>query len=126
MKDIKTQLAELEEKHENECRQISAYQAESHDWEKKHINEIVAAFPFEQQREIFVEECAEAIKAVQKLKRKDNSDFSGAVENLIEEVADVLVTADQMRLYLGAEKVDAVIRKKLLRQVERIRKECAE
>ena len=39
------------------------------------IEIIMETYSFEQQREIFVEECAEAIQAVQKLKRSDHTNY---------------------------------------------------
>lgn len=44
----------------------------------------------------------------------------GAFENLKEEVADVLIMAEQMRQYIGAETVDKIINAKLQRQLNRI------
>lgn len=88
------------------------------------INRIVNHYSFEQQREIFVEECAEAIQAAQKCKRANSvKGYEIAVANLTEEVADVLITARQMRYYLGEEKVDKIIRAKLERQIKRINEE---
>lgn len=82
---------------------------------------IVTNYTYEQQRDIFVEECAEGIKAVMKCKRANSSEEYGkATENLIEEVADVLIMAEQMRLYLGESAVDKVITAKLERQIDRI------
>lgn len=43
-----------------------------------------------------------------------------AFENLKEEVADVLIMAEQMRQYIGAETVDQIINQKLKRQLDRI------
>lgn len=90
------------------------------------LETIVSSYTFSQQREIFVEECAEAIQAVQKLKRAaedSNVGYYKASEDLISEVADVLIMAEQMRLYLGADKVDKEINRKLDRQIGRIREE---
>lgn len=88
------------------------------------LETIVSSYTFSQQREIFTEECAEAIQAVQKLKRAvedPNVGYYKASEDLISEVADVLIMAEQMRLYLGADKVDKEINMKLDRQIGRIR-----
>lgn len=86
------------------------------------IEIIMNNYTYEQQREIFVEECAEAIQAVQKCKRKEiPSEALAAFENLKEEVADVLIMAEQMRLYIGAKEVDKIINVKLDRQIKRIR-----
>lgn len=80
------------------------------------IGQIVSHYTYDQQREQFVEECAEAVLAVQKCKRGKK----GAFENLKEEVADVLIMAEQMRQYIGAETVDKIINAKLQRQLNRI------
>lgn len=85
---------------------------------------IVRNYTFGQQREIFVEECAEAIQAAQKCKRANSpEDYEKAIEHCREEVADVLIMAEQMRYYLGEEKTDAIIKEKLERQIERIKEE---
>ena len=85
---------------------------------------IVRNYTFGQQREIFVEECAEAIQAAQKCKRANSpEDYEKAIEHCREEVADVLIMAEQMRYYLDEEKTDAVIKEKLERQIKRINEE---
>ena len=83
---------------------------------------IIGSYTYEQQREIFVEECAEAIQAVQKCKRNTyRMQTLAAFENFKEEVADVLIMAEQMRQYIGAKEIDKIIDAKLRRQIERIR-----
>ena len=131
IKRMKREIAELREKHENECRQISEYDIEVRTLrEQQNVNDklerITANYTFGQQRAIFVEECAEAIKAVCKVERAANSSlevYADKISDLIGEVADVLIMAQQMRLYLGAEKVDSEIQRKLDRQLERIKAE---
>lgn len=59
---------------------------------------IAEHYSFERQREILVEECAELIQAAQKCKRyPTNAQWS---VNFMEEIADVLICAEQMQLYL--------------------------
>lgn len=89
------------------------------------IEKIIAAYEFENQQEIFVEECAEAIQAVQKFKRAGGNEGGGCYEfeHLVEEVADVYIMAEQMKRYIGTDCVNKVITEKLERQIERIRKE---
>ena len=90
------------------------------------IHQIAMNYTFAQQRAIFVEECAEAIQAVCKLERaKDGSleAYAEKMNDLLSEVADVLIMAEQMRLFLGAERVNAEVERKLDRQLERIREE---
>ena len=69
------------------------------------------------QREQFVEECSEAILAVQKVKRRCSN---GNFINLAEEVADVLIMAEQMRILISQSLIDEFIQKKLERQIRRI------
>lgn len=83
------------------------------------IMDVMRVHTFAEQREIFVEECAEAIQAAQKFKRvNSDEDYEKAVEHLREEVADVLIMAEQMKLFLGSDKVDEIIAAKLTRQIK--------
>lgn len=75
-------------------------------------------YTFDNQREIFIEECAEAIKASQKCKRTDMG--IDAFNNFCEEVADVCIMVEQMKRYIGVKKINTIITDKLLRQIERI------
>ena len=101
-------------------KELKAYKENQGDIHRK-IKAIVRHYDYDCQREIFVEECAEAIQAVQKCKRSEVCTYAFA--NLVEEVADVLITAEQMRLYLGAERVDKAIETKVNRQIGRIERE---
>ena len=83
------------------------------------LKNIAEHYGYELQREQFVEECSEAILAVQKCKRGK----SGAFENFKEEVADVLIMAEQMRYFIGKDTVDKIINAKLNRQLQRIKEE---
>lgn len=118
---LRLMISKLEEQLESAHRQISQYADEASLLSR--VTAIVKHYTFEEQREIFVEECAEAIKAVQKLKRCNDWD---AVDDLIDEVADVTIMVEQMRLYLGKAKVDDRIRAKLDRQMRRMKGEKAE
>lgn len=128
---LERRMKELEEKHLSECRQISEYDIEVKTLRgllanNDKIEQIAAHYTFGQQRAIFVEECAEAIKAVCKVERAADRSaeiYAEKMIDLISEVADVLIMAEQMRLYLGREKVDAEIQRKLDRQIQRIREE---
>lgn len=84
------------------------------------IMDVMSVHSFAEQREMFVEECAEAIQAVQKCKRDVSGDeYLKAIEHLREEVADVLIMTEQMRLFLGADQVDEIVKVKLTRQINR-------
>lgn len=80
------------------------------------IGQIVRHYTCDQQMYTAVIECAEFIQAVCKCKQGKK----GAFENLKEEIADVLIMAEQMRQYIGAETVDKIINAKLQRQLDRI------
>jgi len=93
---------------------------------KNKIETIAGHYTFDKQRTVFVEECAEAIQAVCKLERaaeKSTEAYSSAMEALISEVADVIIMAEQMRIYLGRKRVDNECRRKLDRQLRRISEE---
>lgn len=129
---LRKEISELEDKHLKECRQISEYDIELKELRgQQNVNDklerITANYTFGQQRAIFVEECAEAIKAVCKVERAADSSleaYADKISDLISEVADVLIMAQQMKMYLGTEKVDAEIQRKLDRQIQRIKEEA--
>lgn len=81
------------------------------------IYAIAQHYGFVAQREQFIEECSEAILAAQKFKRTCNN---GNFINLAEEVADVLIMAEQMRILISQSLIDEFIQKKLERQIRRM------
>lgn len=90
------------------------------------IDQIISRYTFGQQRAVFIEECAEAIQASCKLERASNSspeEYEQRRKALISEIADVIIMAEQMRIYLGRNQVDAEILRKLDRQLQRIKEE---
>lgn len=88
------------------------------------IQRIAMNYTFAQQRNVFTEECAEGIQAAMKLSRAETVDaYEKASDALVSEVADVIVMAQQMRFFLGAERVDAEIERKVERQLKRIEEE---
>lgn len=119
--DLEPFIAEYDESEDEETLTAIQNSESNHGDMQNKIEQIAMHYSFENQREIFVEECAEAIQAVQKCKRNNTS--VDAFTNLVEEVADVLVTAQQMRLYLGSEMVDRIIKRKLDRQLKRMETE---
>ena len=84
------------------------------------IIRIAEHYGYEAQREQLIEECAEAILAAQKCKRHGSH---GNFVNLCEEVADVLIMAQQMRILMSTSLIDSFIDKKLNRQLGRIESE---
>lgn len=92
------------------------------DFEKaKALQAIMNHYGFEKQQEQFVEECAEAIRAVQKHKRYPDS--NKALNELYDEVADVVIMTTQMYNFLDEEKLEGIIERKLKRQIRRIKEE---
>jgi hypothetical protein len=65
---------------------------------------------------MLVEECAELIVAANKWRRQE----PGAIDAAIEELADVEIMCDQMRLVLDERKIAAVKETKLRRLAERL------
>jgi NTP pyrophosphatase (non-canonical NTP hydrolase) len=98
--------------------------------EKDKIRTITKTYTFGEQREILVEECAELIQAVQKLKRKERCviypNDTTATQNFIEELADVTIMVEQMVYYLTPHLFSdyaCFITQKLDRQIKRINSE---
>ena len=54
---------------------------------------------------------------------KESKEYAECCENFIEEIADVLITAEQMKRFIGEIAVDLVIENKINRQLQRIREE---
>lgn len=75
------------------------------------------------QFEMMVEECAELIKAVQKMKRATPGvDSLECLRELIDEIADVEIMLHQMRYLIGDEEIDKQKDKKLERLQIRLNK----
>jgi len=80
----------------------------------------IAEWGSDMQMDLFVEECAEAIKAVCKFRRYGKPQD---LLNMAEEVADVEIMCESMRLIVGSEKVDKYKEEKLLRLKSMLLKE---
>ena len=100
------------------------------DSDRDKIHKITNHYSFKTQREILVEECAELIQAVQKLKRREKQvlDIANttAMQNYIEELADVSIMIEQMIQYMSPRLLGdylVAITNKLDRQLQRIREE---
>ena len=82
------------------------------------LKHIASHYGFSQQAEIAIEECAELIMTLQKLKRgKPN------IDNIAEEIADVLIVAEQLKYLYGSDIIDRIIIQKLQRQIRRLNNE---
>ncbi len=83
--------------------------------EKKIFSTALALWGEQLQLDMLVEECAELIQAVTKLHRS-----KGSYIHLWEEIADVEIMIDQMRLHFSDQMIDHERKKKLERLEERI------
>ena len=83
------------------------------------IKQIADHYGFSSQADMLIEEAAEYMVALNKLRRGK----SEAYKNIKEEVADILVVASQLRYLLGEDEIDSIMNKKLKRQLQRIKQE---
>lgn len=102
--------------------------------DNKLIKQIAEHYGYEPQSRQLIEEMAELIQALNKMWRysrpKDkkanpvNSDFTTVINNVFEEIADVEICLQQVKLLLDCEKeVEAYKEQKINRQIERIKAE---
>lgn len=88
------------------------------------IRNIAAHYGKRPQMRMLQEECAELIKAVNKVCRQEDSNYPANLDNLIEEIADVeIMTAQIKGLYGLYVKVEVIKQSKILRTLQRIREE---
>lgn len=83
------------------------------------IKYIADYYGFTSQADMLIEESAEFIQAVCKLRRGNGNEYA----HIKEELADIIVCAEQLRYLLGADEIDSIVDSKLDRQLERIAKE---
>lgn len=89
------------------------------DEQKEKCRQIVEHYGFEGQRDILVEECAELIQAICKIKREGG----GVSFNFLEELADVSIMIEQMKQALAGDellKYLSYINRKIERQINRM------
>lgn len=83
------------------------------------IKYIANHYSFTSQADMLIEESAEFTQAVCKLRRGNQSEYN----HIKEELADVLVCAEQLKYLLGADEIESIMSAKLDRQLQRIEKE---
>ena len=95
--------------------------------EEDKVRIIAERYGYEPQSRQCIEEMAELTQAINKLWRKQNfggniREIAEAQENLLEEIADVLIMIWQMKelLGIGEGELSKIINQKLDRQLERI------
>lgn len=85
------------------------------------IKLIAEHYGYESQIDQMCEECGEFIVARSKVRRN----IPGAWDNLKEEVADLSIMVDQMKLIIGEDEINEIRAQKLRRQLTRIGTELA-
>jgi NTP pyrophosphatase (non-canonical NTP hydrolase) len=92
--------------------------------ERKVYADCIRLNGFNSQLNQLIEECLEAGLAARKYQKgnpEDKLEMRMLTDNLIDELADLLVMTTQFRENLGAEKIDQRVQYKILRQVDRVR-----
>ena len=89
---------------------------------------VVGFYGADAQAMVHMEECAELIQAVSKMRRVRNSgkDDGEAYDNMVEEMADVLICLEQLRLMydIPDHAIQDMIYRKCARQEARINDAC--
>lgn len=83
------------------------------------IKKIADYYGYESQMDMLCEECGEFVQARNKLRRN----VDGAYQNCLEEIADIAIMIEQMKLICGADRINAIMNEKLDRQIQRIEDE---
>jgi len=88
---------------------------------EKLLAKALEAWGSDAQKDMAIEEMAELIFALQKLKRKRGKSMHERIQDVQEEIADVLMMMQQMRMLFGADKVDVFIEMKTGRLKRRLK-----
>ena len=83
------------------------------------IKKIADYYGYESQMDMLCEECGEFVQARNKLRRN----VDGAYQNCLEEIADIAIMIEQMKLICGADRIEQIMNEKLDRQIQRIKDE---
>lgn len=86
------------------------------------IKQIADYYGYESQMDMLCEECGEFVQARNKLRRN----VDGAYQNCLEEIADIAIMVEQMKLICGADRINKIMDEKLDRQIQRIIAESVE
>ena len=86
------------------------------------MQQAIETYGVQAQCDVAVEEMAELTKAIMKLRRvaDDYGKTQAALENLLEEIADVDIMIDQLKIMRGPKRVEEYRRKKLKRLEKRL------
>lgn len=83
------------------------------------IKYIANHYGFTSQADMLIEESAEFIQAVSKFRRGNQSEYN----HIKEELADIIVCAEQLKYLLGTSDIENIMNAKLDRQLQRIEQE---
>lgn len=89
----------------------------NHEIDTETIKESINHYGVENQSTVCMEECAELIQAISKMKRRKPNTL-----NLVEEIADTLICIEMLKQMYGIPdwKIDALIKEKQKREKERM------
>ena len=85
--------------------------------QKAVLKKAIRHYGFDSQTDIAIEEMSELTKAIIKDRRYQSME---TLENIYEEIADVLIIVEQLRLAFYPEAVDRFVRSKIARLEQRI------
>ena len=100
--------------------------------QKEILQKAIEKYGFDAQMDICIEECAELIQAINKLKRSKKTIYGGKIPknwdvknslmyfNLCGEVADVEITLEQMKIMLDKEVIELIKDRKIERLNKRM------
>lgn len=83
------------------------------------LKQLADHYGFTSQADMLCEEAAEFMVALNKFRRGSTDAYA----QIVEELADVLVVARQLRYIVGEDAVDHIMQKKIDRQLERMKEE---
>lgn len=92
---------------------------------KKILERAIDTYGMHTQVDMCLEEMAELSKALLKM-RRSGGDIADKLDNIREEIADVQIMIDQMRIIYGADQVYRIERAKLDRLEQRLAREVSE
>lgn len=107
-----------------EALKVAIRELEKKEVDREIIRRICEFYGPEEQFIVAIEELSELIKALTKAMRSGEEDTEKIRADIITEIADVKIVAEELTMIIGAKKeVDEEIKSKLVRQLCRIQKE---
>ncbi len=84
-------------------------------------NKAINVWGSKSQTDMAIEECAEFIQAVNKLRRAKSDEVNEKITALCGEIADVTIMMEQMSVLFGIDQVEAIKKVKLERLEQRLK-----